>query len=243
MSRLRLRSPIAIVHRRCRRTIGKTLRDRGHRHQTPWTCRRGLGRGRRSALLALLSLLISGRHRARRRQGRRSAPSPASIRCCAATSRYRCFRPARVSFDDVSLGDNRTGAPALTAEQLVVRLRFFPLLIGRIEIADVSLVRPTITIDFAPDGTLELVEPCRDAGARAASRARARCVSFSEIRIADGTVILRDEAHKIVETLDRRRIRAGLAVDLEELRGDRPLRLARRADRRDARASPISWPR
>ncbi len=56
------------------------------------------------------------------------------------------FPAGRVSFDDVTLGDNRTGAPALTAERVVARLRFFPILIGRIEIADVSLVRPTIAI-------------------------------------------------------------------------------------------------
>src|SRR6266852_5180382 len=61
------------------------------------------------------------------------------------------FPTGKVSFDDVSLGDNRTGAPALTAEHVVARLRFFPFLAGRIEIADVSLVRPTITIIFNAD--------------------------------------------------------------------------------------------
>ena len=39
------------------------------------------------------------------------------------------------------LGD--ADKPALTAERLTARLRFFPLLIGRVEIADVSLERPT----------------------------------------------------------------------------------------------------
>ena len=38
--------------------------------------------------------------------------------------------------------------PALTAERLTARLRFFPLLIGRVEIADVSLERPTIAVDL-----------------------------------------------------------------------------------------------
>ena len=61
------------------------------------------------------------------------------------------FPTGTVSFDDVSLGDNRTGAPALTAERVVARLRFFPFLTGRIEIADVSLVRPTIAITFNAD--------------------------------------------------------------------------------------------
>ena len=41
----------------------------------------------------------------------------------------------------------------MTAEQLVVRLRFLPFLLGRIEIADVELVNPTITVAFDRNGT------------------------------------------------------------------------------------------
>ena len=56
------------------------------------------------------------------------------------------FPSGRVSLEDVTLGDNRTGATALTAEYVLARLRFLPLLIGQIEIADILLVRPTITV-------------------------------------------------------------------------------------------------
>ena len=110
------------------------------------------------------------------------------------------FPTGAVSFDDVMLGDNRTGAPALTAEHVVARLRFFPFLAGRIEIADVSLVRPTIAIIFNADhssnwsGHIETL-------ARNLKPGPDRPASFSEIRIADGTIILRDEAYEIVETL------------------------------------------
>jgi AsmA protein len=110
------------------------------------------------------------------------------------------FPTGAVSFDDVMLGDNRTGAPALTAEHVVARLRFFPFLAGRIEIADVSLVRPTIAIIFNADhssnwsGHIETL-------ARTLKPGPDRPASFSEIRIADGTIILRDEAYEIVETL------------------------------------------
>ena len=55
------------------------------------------------------------------------------------------FPTGTVRFDDVSLGERGDGGPGLTAEHVVARLRFFPFLIGRIEIADVSLVRPTIS--------------------------------------------------------------------------------------------------
>jgi AsmA protein len=110
------------------------------------------------------------------------------------------FPTGRVVFDEVVLGDNRTGAPAMTVEQLMVRLRFFPLLIGRIEIADVSLVRPTIAISFTPDGGSNWSSHV-EMLARALQPSPERTMSFSEIRISDGTVILRDEGRDLTETL------------------------------------------
>jgi len=110
------------------------------------------------------------------------------------------FPTGTVRFDDVSLGDSGSGRPALTAEHVVARLRFFPFLTGRIEIADVSLVRPTISIIFNADrssnwsGHIETL-------ARHLQPSGKRTSSFSEIRIEGGTVILRDEAYKVVETL------------------------------------------
>lgn len=110
------------------------------------------------------------------------------------------FPSGKVLFEDVSLGDNRTGAAALTAERVVARLRFFPFLSGRVEIADVSLIRPTIAIVFNADrssnwsGHVERL-------AHNLKPSAGRVETFSEIRIEDGTVILRDESSKIVETL------------------------------------------
>jgi AsmA protein len=109
------------------------------------------------------------------------------------------FPTGAVSFDDVSLGDS-TGAPALTAEHVVARLRFFPFLLGRIEIADVSLVRPTIAIIFNADRSSNWSGHI-DTLAQNLKSGPGRPASFSEIRIADGTVILRDEAYQIVETI------------------------------------------
>jgi AsmA protein len=110
------------------------------------------------------------------------------------------FPAGKVSFEDVSLSDNRTGNPALTAERVVARLRFFPLLVGRIEIAEVLLQRPTINIVFNADrssnwsGHIETL-------ARNLRTERRQSTSFSEIRIESGTIVLRDQSHKIVETL------------------------------------------
>jgi AsmA protein len=112
------------------------------------------------------------------------------------------FPSGTARFYDVSLGDNRTGAPALNAEQVVARLRFFPLLAGRIEIADVTLVRPTIAIVFNADRSSNWSGHI-EALAKNLKPAPGRTASFSEIRIEDGTIILRDEGYNIVETLDK----------------------------------------
>jgi AsmA protein len=111
------------------------------------------------------------------------------------------FPTGSATFNDVSLATLSSGTPALAAEQLFVRLRFFSLLAGRIEIADVKLVRPTIAIAFAPDGRSNwashidtLAAAVRPGPVHAASL-------FSEIRISDGTVLLQDETYNIIETL------------------------------------------
>jgi AsmA protein len=107
------------------------------------------------------------------------------------------FPTGSVSFADVILGDAKE--PALTAERLIARLRFFPLLIGRVEIADVSLDHPNIMIDLRPNGQSNwsgLIE----ALVRSQS-ATHRTAAFSEMRIDGGKVVIRDDAHKLTETL------------------------------------------
>ena len=107
------------------------------------------------------------------------------------------FPTGSVSFDDVILGDAKQ--PALVAERLTARLRFFPLLIGRVEIADVTLDRPKISVELNPNGQSNwsgLIE----ALTRSQSAAQ-RLAAFSEMRIEGGTIAIRDEARKITETL------------------------------------------
>ena len=93
------------------------------------------------------------------------------------------FPTGSVRFHDVSLGDSRTGTSALTADEVAVRLRFFPFLIGRIEIADVTLVRPTIRVIFAPNGSSNWSAHVETL-ARALKPSPDRMASFSEIRIS-----------------------------------------------------------
>jgi AsmA protein len=111
------------------------------------------------------------------------------------------FPHASVSFRDVLLGDTGGGKPVVAADELTARLRYFPLLAGRIEIADVTLVRPTINVAFASDGRSNW-------SGLAASLAHAvepnpsRTASFSEIAIRDGTVMVHDAQNRLTERLN-----------------------------------------
>ena len=109
------------------------------------------------------------------------------------------FPNGSVSFADVMLGDEKN--PALTAERLTARLRFFPLLIGRVEIADVSLERPTIAVDIDPNGHSNwsaLIAALAQSKAPGAHRP----VAFSEMRIDGGTITVRNPARHVSETID-----------------------------------------
>jgi AsmA protein len=103
-----------------------------------------------------------------------------------------------INFADVVLGDAKR--PALTAERLTARLRFFPLLLGRVEIADVALERPIIAIDLEAGGKSNwsgLIE----ALTRNQTMDAQRPPAFSEMRINHGTVVVRDTEHHVDETL------------------------------------------
>jgi AsmA protein len=113
------------------------------------------------------------------------------------------FPTAAVKFSDVVLGGEGGAMPALVAEQLTARLQFFPLLAGHIEIADIVLTRPHLAVRFADNGRsnwsglLETLAHALKPGTKRSERA----MSFSEIRIDDGTVDVRDETKGVTETL------------------------------------------
>ena len=111
------------------------------------------------------------------------------------------FPSGTVTFRNVLLGDDRTGEPAVVTDELTARLRYFPLLAGRIEIADVTLVRPTITVTFSPDG-LSNWSGLMETLARALAPNPGRTASFSEIGINDGTIVVRDTEKGSIERLD-----------------------------------------
>jgi AsmA protein len=110
-----------------------------------------------------------------------------------------------ISFGDLTLGDDRDSEPALAARRLTARLRLIPLLFGRIETADLSLIEPRILLQVPMQGgsnwssltqsLARTLNPMPGDGARQ--------MSFSELHITDGTLVLRDPSHGIDETLTR----------------------------------------
>jgi AsmA protein len=109
------------------------------------------------------------------------------------------FPSGTVSLADVVLGEDQGQASPLVAERLVAHLRFLPLLIGRIEIADIALDHPHIAVQIDTDGQSNW-------SSLLASLARAltpvgRIASFSEIRINGGTVSVRDAERDLVENM------------------------------------------
>lgn len=106
------------------------------------------------------------------------------------------FPSGTATLTDVALGDNRSDPAPITVERMAVRLRFLPLLMGRVEIADVLLERPTIAVTLAADSSnwSGLI----DALVRALTSHQG---SFSEIRIAEGRITITDTARRIDETL------------------------------------------
>ena len=113
------------------------------------------------------------------------------------TASVSLFPTGSVSFADVVFGDALQ--PALIAERLTARLRFFPLLVGRVEIADVSLDHPRIAIEFQSNGQSNW-SGLMEALTRSQT-ATQRLAAFSEMRIDGGTVVIHDESRKIDETL------------------------------------------
>jgi AsmA protein len=111
------------------------------------------------------------------------------------------FPHPSVSFHDVLLGDDGSTEPVATADELTARLSYFPLLAGRIEIADVTLSRPTINVSLLPDGRSNW-SGLAAALAHALEPNPNRSASFSEIGVHDGTVVVHDAQKRLIQQFD-----------------------------------------
>lgn len=114
------------------------------------------------------------------------------------------FPSPRVSLEDVTLAGFADDDQPFVADTLVANVRWLPLLIGRIEIADVALIRPRITVRIGENGRTNW-SPLLASLARTVHpglQPDPRTLSFSEIRISDGTVVLQDDHRARTEFFD-----------------------------------------
>src|ERR1700736_557138 len=107
------------------------------------------------------------------------------------------FPSGTVSLVDVVLGEQNGPTPPLAADRLVAHLRVLPLLLGRIEIANITLDHPRIALDIAAAGPSNW-SPLIAALAPALAPVD-RIASFTEIRIDHGTIAIGDAGRASVE--------------------------------------------
>jgi AsmA protein len=109
------------------------------------------------------------------------------------------FPGSYVSFHDVGLKGG-TADPALSVDVLTANLRLLPLLLQRFEISDVMMLRPHINVVRDAKGESNWT-PFIGTIARTMKPGADNQVSFSEIRIQDGTLSLEDTGHQLTEQL------------------------------------------
>ena len=109
------------------------------------------------------------------------------------------FPQSRVVFHDVGLKGGGTTDAALNVDTLVANLRLLPLLMQRFQIADVILARPRIRVVRDTDGGSNWT-PFINTLTRTLKPDAESPLSFSEIRIQDGSLTYTDAA-KNIETV------------------------------------------
>src|SRR3984957_18211900 len=111
------------------------------------------------------------------------------------------FPGSYVSFHDVGLKGGTTADPALRVDVLTANLRLLPLLLQRFEIADVMMLRPHINVVREADGESNWT-PFVGRIAQTMKPGADNQLSFSEIRIQDGTLSYEDPVRQAKEALD-----------------------------------------
>jgi AsmA protein len=110
------------------------------------------------------------------------------------------FPASYVSFHDVRLKGGGTADPALAVDVLTANLRLVPLLLQRFEISDVMMLRPHIHVTRDAKGESNWT-PFVGTIAQTMRPGADNQVSFSEIRIQDGTLTYEDLGHQLTEKL------------------------------------------
>lgn len=107
------------------------------------------------------------------------------------------FPDSYVSLHEVHL---KGADPALSVDIVTANLRLVPLLLGRYEIADIALEHPRIKVSPAGEGHSNW-SPLIDALARAIRPGANSAVTFSEVRIRNGTLVFHDATGRTAETV------------------------------------------
>ena len=111
------------------------------------------------------------------------------------------FPGSYVSFHDVGLKGGEADEPALAVDVLTANLRLLPLLMQRFEIADLMMLRPHISVVREANGESNWT-PFIGTIARTMKPGADNQVSFSEIRIQDGTLTYEDLGRQMTEKLE-----------------------------------------
>ena len=111
------------------------------------------------------------------------------------------FPGSYVAFHNVGLKGGGTADPALRVDVLTANLRLLPLLLQRFEIADLMMLRPQIHVAREADGESNWT-PFIQTIARTMKPDADNQVSFSEIRIQDGTLTYEDAGNHASEQLN-----------------------------------------
>ncbi len=119
----------------------------------------------------------------------------------AGSTEISVFPASYVSFHDVGLKGGAAADPALAVDVLTANLRLLPLLLQRFEISDVMMLRPHIHVVRDAKGDSNWT-PFISTIARTMKPGADNQVSFSEIRIQDGTLSYEDIGHQQTEKLD-----------------------------------------
>jgi len=110
------------------------------------------------------------------------------------------FPASFVTLRNVTLKSDGDDKPALSVDEIKSNLRLLPLLMRRFEIADVTLVRPRVNVVHRPAGGSNWT-PLVARLVQSVKPGINTSLSFSEIRIQDGSMTYRNDTRQILEAV------------------------------------------
>ncbi len=112
------------------------------------------------------------------------------------------FPGSYVTLHQVALKGENDNSSTLTVEALTANLSLLPIFARRFEVADLALLNPRVTVTRDANGDSNWT-PIIQTLANNMKPNTISPMSFSEIRVIQGTVMFRDPARNIDETIDK----------------------------------------